>query len=128
MNSAKNKTESKQVNEGVIEGHPDVILVYSNTYRFKGQDDSSFPFTMECNLSPPGLMEIAFIMMYGGSEECRFKGKSVDALVAVAEMNMLPTHPRLRWIKIFDPTMTIVKSISYRSGWVEGKAVASWLS
>lgn len=48
-------------------------------------------------------MEVAFVMMHGGSEEICVRGKTRKALEEFVEVNFLKTHPRLRELNITEP-------------------------
>ena len=67
-------------------------------------DDPSYPFKLKANFSPPQFMEVAFITLYGGSEEFILRGMTAEALQQFIEVNDLRTHPRLRWLKLTGPS------------------------
>jgi hypothetical protein len=64
--------------------------------------DPEFPFKMEVNWSPPELMQVAFIMRYGGSEVLIAAGKSVGDLMSLFARGLC-AGPRLRWARILGP-------------------------
>jgi hypothetical protein len=101
-----------------MERSPEVKLIYSNTCNVRADDDPLLPYRMEFNLRPPELMAVAFVMMYGGSEEGVAKGKTVEDLVAYAESSELADHPRLRWIRIKNVRGEIVRSKEGHRPWV----------
>jgi len=61
------------------------------------------PFKLEANFSPPLFMDLAFVFLYGGSEEIVVRGETLEALNKLIEVNNLRTHPRLRRITITGP-------------------------
>lgn len=66
-------------------------------------DDESFPFKLEANFRPPEFMAIAFIGLYGGSEEIVVRGMTKEALDELIGRNQFRTHPRLRWLTVTGP-------------------------
>ena len=66
-------------------------------------DDPSYPYKLDVNLRPPELMQVTFIMLYGGSEEIVVRGKTRDAINRFIELNDLRRHPRLRRMTITGP-------------------------
>lgn len=88
-------------------------LIYANTYNFKDEDDPTMPFRMDINLRPPDYMNVAFVMLYGGSEEVTFIGSTIEELREVAqgeEADHIERHLRLRWIRISDRTGKVLMS------------------
>lgn len=66
-------------------------------------DDPSYPYKLEINLSPPELMQVAFVMLHGGSEEIVVRGKTRAVIDQFVEQNDLRRHPRLRWMTVTGP-------------------------
>ena len=66
-------------------------------------DDLSYPYKLDVNLRPPELMEVAFIMLHGGSEEIVVRAMTRDAIDRFVEANNLRRHPRLRRMTITGP-------------------------
>jgi len=84
-------------------------------------EDPSLPFRMEINLRPPEFMQVAFVMLYGGSEVVVFQGKTIKDLMTAADREKLSDHPRLRRILIGDSANRIVKrKEGPREPWTEG--------
>lgn len=81
---------------------PGLKLVYQ-TGGQRQEEDPSLPYKLEANLRPPEFMEIAFIGLYGGSEEIVVQGPTKESLELFIGENSLSTHPRLRWLKITGP-------------------------
>lgn len=80
-------------------------------YQTGGQrlpDDPSFPFKLEANFRPPEFMNVAFVLMHGGSEEIVIRGMTKEALDEFIKENQLLTHPRLRRLTITGPDDKIV--------------------
>lgn len=68
--------------------------------------DPGLPWRLELNLSPPELMRVTFVMLYGGSEEFVFMVGSrerVDELIEVLRPDF-GCNPRLRWVAVTDPS------------------------
>ena len=87
----------------IIEG---LKLIRLNSVRINEPDDPNdpgFPYKLEVNLRPPELMQVAFVMLYGGSEEMIVRGKTREAIDAFVDLNDLRHHPRLRRITITGP-------------------------
>lgn len=81
-------------------------LVYMTGTRLDGsldRDDTGYPYRLEVNLSPPQLMEVAFIMRHGGSEEIIVRAKTREAIDRFVDMNAFRKHPRLRRMTITGP-------------------------
>ena len=74
-------------------------------------DDTSYPYKLEVNLRPPDFMVIAFIGLYGGSEEIVIRGMTQGALEQFVKENKLDTHPRLRRLTITGPNDETVLSV-----------------
>ena len=83
----------------VIEG----LKVIYQTGGVNLPDDQTFPYRFYMNLRPPGMMEFAFVMMYGGSEEIVVKAMTKEAIIEFIDMNGFRTHPRLRRFDISGP-------------------------
>lgn len=66
-------------------------------------DDPSFPFKLEANFRPPEFMNVAFVLMRGGSEEIVVRSMTKESLDKFVEMNNLRAHPRLRRLTITGP-------------------------
>lgn len=79
-----------------IEG---IRLVYK-TGSPKQSPDPAYPFELYLNLRPPEFMDVAFVMMYGGSEEVLVEGKTREALEEFARRNDFEHHPRFRRMEI----------------------------
>jgi hypothetical protein len=81
----------------VIEG---LKLIYHNAGGVNIPDDPSYPWKLEANFRPPEFMNVAFVLMHGGSEEIVVRGMTKEALEKFIEVNDLKTHPRLRRLTI----------------------------
>lgn len=82
--------------QGVIEG---IKLIYQ-TGGANEPDDPSYPWKLYANFSPPEFMVMAFVGLYGGSEEIVVRGKTKEALEEFVKVNDLRRHPRLRRLEI----------------------------
>jgi len=77
----------------VIEG---LKLIKLNSARVDVPDDPNYPYKLEVNFSPPELMQVAFVMLYGGSEVMTVRALTRKALDRFVEAHGLRRHPRLR--------------------------------
>ena len=66
-------------------------------------DDPSYPYKLEVNFSPPELMNVAFVMLYGGSDELIVRAMTREALDEFVAVHDLHLHPRLRRATITGP-------------------------
>ena len=82
---------------------PGLKLIRHNASGVNTPDDPSFPFKLEANFSPPEFMNVAFVLMHGGSEEIVVRSMTKESLDKFVEMNNLRTHPRLRRLMITGP-------------------------
>jgi hypothetical protein len=83
-----------------------LVLVYMTGARLdrsEDRDDTGYPYRLEVNLSPPQLMEVAFIMLHGGSEEIVVRAKTRAAIDTFIAKNDFSKHPRFRWMTITGP-------------------------
>lgn len=79
------------------------LKLISQTGGESNPDDPSFPFKLEANFRPPEFMNVAFAMLFGGSEEIIVRGMTKEALDVFVVLNGIRTHPRLRWFEITGP-------------------------
>jgi hypothetical protein len=91
------------VNESADQLIEGLKLIRLNTARINEPDDQSYPYKLNVNLSPPGLMQVTFVMLYGGSEELVVRSMSREAIDKFIEANNLRLHPRLRRMTITGP-------------------------
>lgn len=82
---------------------PGIKLIRHNAGGVNEQEDPTLPYKLEANLRPPEFMEMAFVGLYGGSEEIVVQGQTHEALEKFSQMNELQTHSRLRNLKIKGP-------------------------
>jgi len=69
---------------------PGIKLIYQTG----GQniaDDPSYPFKLKINLRPPEFMVIAWIGLYGGSEEVIVRGMTREVIDKFIEVNEVKT-------------------------------------
>lgn len=78
-------------------------LIRHNAAGISAPDDPSYPYKLDVNLSPPELMQVTFVMLYGGSEELVIRSMSREGLDEFIEANDLRRHPRLRRMTITGP-------------------------
>lgn len=71
--------------------------------------DPTYPFMLTINRSPPEFMDLAFIMLNGGSEIIEVQGMTEEALQEFITVNNFRTHPRLRHITLVGPGGEIEK-------------------
>ena len=61
-------------------------------------DDPSLPFKLELSLRAPEFMQVAFVMMHGGTEELVARSSTKEELQDWMKDQDIQTHPRLiRW-------------------------------
>ncbi len=82
---------------------PGLKLIRHNANRIDLPDDPSYPYRLEINCRPPEFMAIAFIGLYGGSEEVVIRSKTASAIGEFLDRNDMRSMHRLRWIKIEGP-------------------------
>lgn len=78
-------------------------VIRFNSARINEPDDPSYPYKLVINLRPPDFMQVAFIMLYGGSEELLVRAltrKAIDDFVAQHDFHH---HPRLRHMTLTAP-------------------------
>ena len=78
-------------------------IIRLNSARINEPDDPSYPYKLEINLRPPELMQVAFVMLHGGSELMVVRGKTRKEIDRFIELNDLRRHPRLRRMTITGP-------------------------
>jgi hypothetical protein len=89
----------KQIDQ--IEG---LTLIHLTGSRVTGIDeDASGPYRLEVNLRPPELMQVAFVMLHGGSDELVVRATTREAIDQFIELNDFRRHPRLRRMTITGP-------------------------
>lgn len=81
---------------------PGLRPIYQTGQRGPKADESPemFPYRVEMNFSPPEFMNVAYVMMHGGSEEIIVRSTSLEAIHELITVNDVRTHPRLRYFKI----------------------------
>ncbi len=81
---------------------PKYVLV---TGQLDEADDPSYPFKLRAVLSPPEFMQVAFVLMHGGSEQIVVRAdvrRDLDEVV-----KRLVEHPRFRYLDITHPTLPV---------------------
>jgi hypothetical protein len=101
---------------------PGLRVIYQTGQRNPRLDESPdmFPFRIEMNFSPPQFMEVAFIMLHGGSEEIIIRATSLEAIHKLIDTNDIRTHPRLRYLKITEgdrSNFKLIEEFFGRMGW-----------
>lgn len=82
---------------------PGIKLIHHNAGGVNEDDDPSMPYKLEMSLRPPQFMLIAFIGLYGGSEEVVVRGETREAMEKFIEANGFRTHPRLAKLTLTGP-------------------------
>ena len=77
-----------------------VKLIRHNAAGVDLPDDPSFPFVMHAEFRPPSFMDVTFVMIHGGSEIIRVRGKTREDIVEFTKKNDLARHIRLRTLTI----------------------------
>jgi len=84
-----------------------IKLIVHNSGGVNLPDDPTLPFKFEASFRPPSFMSVAFIGLYGPSEEIVVRAENKEALDKFIEMNNFRTHPRLRRFTITSPDGTV---------------------
>lgn len=104
-----------------------VRLVSGTTYRnvppVTEEEKRKFPFVLYGNFRQPSFMEVAWAMLYGGSEEFTIRGDTVETLRAFVAHNNFQTHPRLRRLQISDSSEKVILSLVPGENWKDGDVV-----
>lgn len=96
-------TAGSQHIESQIDGLRLVYLTGAKLNGSEDRDDTGYPYRLEVNLRPPELTDVAFIMLYGGSEEIVVRSSTRQAIDQFVDMNEFRKHPRLRRMTITGP-------------------------
>ena len=88
---------------------PGLKMIRHNAGAVNLPDDPTLPFKLEANFRPPEFMVVAFVGLYGGSEEIVVRAMTKEALDKFVEVNNLRTHPRLRQLTITGPDGLVEK-------------------
>ncbi len=79
------------------------VKLILHTGECRHEDDPSYPFKLELVMRPPSLCNVAFVCLYGGSEEVLARGETPEQLKQWMARNGLSDHPRLTRWKISGP-------------------------
>lgn len=66
-------------------------------------DDPSMPYLVEVSLSPPGFMQVAFVLLCGPSEELVVRCATRDAVDRFLDASKLRDHVRLQRVRVTGP-------------------------
>ena len=84
----------------------DIKVIYANAQRYKVPDDPSFPWKLHVVLRPPEFMQVAFMMMCGGTEEIIVRGKTKESLEEFLNTHHLnANHPRFIRMTLNQPEL-----------------------
>ena len=87
--------------EKIIQG---IKLITHNACGINKQDDITFgTWRLDAFFRAPDFMTVAFIGLFGGTEQICVRGKTKKALEGFAKMNNLWNHPRKISLKIWQP-------------------------
>lgn len=86
-------------------------LIEHNASNVNRPDDPGYPFKLVVNCAPPELMQVAFIMLHGGTERLVVRGKTRQALDRFVETNSLLAHPRLYSLAIYEGDEVVMKKV-----------------
>jgi hypothetical protein len=86
------------------------VKLIKHTGESEYPDDPSIPFKLEMVLRPPDFMIIAWIGLYGGTEEVVARGETLEELTAWMEEHGLKDHSRLSRYTITDAEGKVVDS------------------
>lgn len=96
-----------------IEG---VKLISHRASGVDGPDDETMPYRLVAVLEAPDFMRMAFVLLYGGTEDIVVRGRTSSALEELVAVNRLAGHPRLIRMAIYGPGGKI--SVAWRRGMV----------
>lgn len=85
---------------------PGLKVIRANTYGIDRLDDPTFPFKLVANFRPPDFMIVAFIGLYGGSEEFVIRALTRAAIEECIRQNEWIGHPRLQRLTLTLPDGT----------------------
>lgn len=74
------------------------------------EDPVLYPYKLHAKLSPPELMQVAFIMLHGGTEEVIIRARTFEGLSRFLESNETRKHPRLRSLVITGPEGKVLEN------------------
>jgi hypothetical protein len=75
-----------------------VLEVIKLTGQLNKPDNPTLPFKLEVTLRAPEFMNVAFILMHGGSEELVVRATTAEELTEFTGQQHFDTHVRLtRW-------------------------------
>ena len=75
--------------------HTMLKVILHNAGNVNEADDPTFPFKLEVSLRAPSFMNIAFIGLYGATEELIVRGMTKEALDELIDEQRFRKHPRL---------------------------------
>jgi hypothetical protein len=78
-------------------------LIKHNAAMFEIPDDPAFPYKLELSLQAPKFLEIAYVGIFGSTEDVVVRAMTQEALQEFMEMNDFRKHPRLRSFVITGP-------------------------
>ena len=106
MRGYRDRDEGARAVTSVSEQIEGLKIIRLNSAGINGPDDPSFPYKLEVNLRPPELMQVAFVMLHGGSEVMVVRAMTREAVDRFIELNDLRRHPRLRRMILSGPDGT----------------------
>lgn len=75
-----------------------MLKVIKLTGQCNEPDDPTLPFKLEMSFRAPEFMQVAFVLMHGGSEDLTVRASTAEELSEFMTQQSLKTHPRLsRW-------------------------------
>lgn len=89
--------------------HEDVKLI-KHTGECDHPDDPSLPFKLHLAMRPPEFMVVAFVCLYGGTEEVVARADSLKKLSAWMTEHALKAHPRFLRYTITDGDGVVVEA------------------
>lgn len=76
------------------------------TGQIRQPERPDLPWKVHVKLRPPEFMQVAFVLMPGGSEELIAQGSTKDAIEAFLKLNDITNHIRFTELTITGPDFT----------------------
>lgn len=91
----------------VYQGIEGVNIAKLNSANIDEPENPDYPWKLELTFRAPEFMNMAFIMLYGGSEDLVVQGMTREALDQFLDTEDLRQHPRLNRGTITHPDGTV---------------------
>jgi hypothetical protein len=82
---------------------PGIKVIKHNAGHINNPDDPSLPYRVDLRLRAPEFMAVAFIGLYGGTEDIVVRATTEEAAEAFLAKYGFRTHPRLISVTVTKP-------------------------